>query len=267
LYGKNFNRADTMREIDADIFIVSFPKSGRTWLRYILSRYIAIVYGEDSKLDALKLYDYAKEKRNIKSICFTHDGSGFMPLNINPIFFDTKKEVFKKKRVILMVRDPRDTVNSFFYHNVFRTKRYRHDKSTFIRNGSLGIRKIIKFLNSWSKKFNSVNMTEQDRLLIRYEDIHDLPLDTLRLVVEFCGLKLDQRALQLAHELSSFDQMKKKSRQSATIALAPVNVEDERTYKVRKGIKQAYLNDFNKEDLAYLNREMRKLSKVFAYEV
>ena len=60
------------RERNADAFIVSYPKTGRTWLRVMLGHYMAgkVPGGQDRLLDTYGLSESAGLKRTI----FTHDG-------------------------------------------------------------------------------------------------------------------------------------------------------------------------------------------------
>ncbi len=52
--------------------IVSFPKSGRTWLRAMLSGYYQVSYGIDRK-EMLGSTNYHKQNNKIPTIMFTHD--------------------------------------------------------------------------------------------------------------------------------------------------------------------------------------------------
>ena len=56
---------------ETDIYVVSYPKAGRTWLLYMLKLVLQYFYDTDSHN-----FKYFYEKRNIPLLRMTHDGSG-----------------------------------------------------------------------------------------------------------------------------------------------------------------------------------------------
>jgi len=90
----------------ADCVVVSFGKSGRTWLRVMLSRFYQLKHG--LRDNNLIVFDNLHAKnRDIPRIFFTHDNY-LRDFNSSA---DSRKDYYKTK-VGLLVRDRRDVVVS-----------------------------------------------------------------------------------------------------------------------------------------------------------
>ena len=109
-------REEFYRLTQADCVIVSFGKSGRTWLRVMLSRFYQVKHGLSPR-SLLGFDNLHRKNRAIPKIFFTHD---------NYIKDYTKnrdsKADFYGKKVILLVRDPRDVAVSQFFQWKYRMK-------------------------------------------------------------------------------------------------------------------------------------------------
>ena len=153
----NFKRKQYWQEIpeliknrNADIFIVSYPKSGRSWLRFMLSRYFSYVYQIDFELSK-DITELTKSVNSASKIAFVHDGSSYTQ-NYNFSYDELPKEskkIYKNKKVILLVRDLRDVMVSYYLHCSKRDNIYHKEISDFIRDRKFGIAKAVEFLNIW----------------------------------------------------------------------------------------------------------------------
>jgi alcohol sulfotransferase len=89
---------------DADIVVVSFGKSGRTWLRVMISHLFQVMY--DLPKNAILGFDnFHGMNPAIPRIFFTHDNY------VKDLAGDSKAP-FYDKRVVLLARDPRDVAVS-----------------------------------------------------------------------------------------------------------------------------------------------------------
>src|SRR5215472_7782543 len=98
-------RAPAFRKADA--FLVSFPKSGRTWVRVLLHAYMAAVDGRAFSLDVDQL-----RPGRFPRVLFTHDrfehralGNWWSRLHGKHLIPGRDR---RTKPVVLLVRDPRD---------------------------------------------------------------------------------------------------------------------------------------------------------------
>ncbi len=107
-------REDFSRLRAPDVAIVSFGKSGRTWLRVLLSRFYQVRCGlPDSAL--LTFDNFHRRNPAVPKIFFTHDNylKDFTGGREN-------KAPYYAKRVVLLVRDPADVAVSQYYQWKFR---------------------------------------------------------------------------------------------------------------------------------------------------
>lgn len=122
---------------NADVFIVSFPKSGRTWLRVMVGKVLSEKFSRPFTVELEKLAD-----ENVPYIRMIHDGSNAVA---QPL--ETDKRKYKNKGVVFLARDPRDTVVSYYFHLAKRDRRFSGDIADFIRDERFGIERIIDFMN------------------------------------------------------------------------------------------------------------------------
>ena len=86
----------------ADLVFVSFGKSGRTWVRVLLSRYFALRFGLESH-QLMGFDNFHQSDSRIPRILFTHDN--FLADYTGNR--ETKADYYGKK-VVLLVRSPQD---------------------------------------------------------------------------------------------------------------------------------------------------------------
>jgi hypothetical protein len=129
----------------ARIAIVSFPKSGRTWLRLLIGRALCQRYRlhEAQILDTFALTRAA----GLLPTVFTHDGtSNTEGRHLDRL--DREKRAYRDKQVVLLCRDPRDTVISCFFEATRRKNVFEGTLSEFLRDPHYGVEKIVRFYES-----------------------------------------------------------------------------------------------------------------------
>ena len=102
-------REETRRLERADVAVVSFGKSGRTWLRVMISRYYQLMYGIPESV-LLGFENYHRRNPEIPKIFFTHDNY----IKDYTGEFDSKASFYAKK-VVLLVRNPKDIAVSQYF--------------------------------------------------------------------------------------------------------------------------------------------------------
>ena len=100
----------------ADCVIVSFGKSGRTWLRVLLSRFYQVRHGL-SERHLIGFDNLHNRNGAIPRIFFTHDNY----LKDYTGHAEDKRDYYGKK-VILLARNPLDTTVSQFFQWKFRMR-------------------------------------------------------------------------------------------------------------------------------------------------
>ena len=231
------------------IWLTSYPKSGNTLLRSMLSAYfftddgkfnfdtikninqfpdlkVFENYGVDTsdQIEIVKNYINVQNKINEKdknSVRFIKTHSGLS--NINGHQFTNLKNSLG---VIYMVRDPRSVVKSYANHNQMTLEKASNRMLEYgatlggIKNSTNEVDKIITHMNSWSLNYESWKEFKKfDRyLLIKYEDIindkEKVFLSVLKFVHKLAKSKfsINEKKLKNILETTTFEYMQKLER-------------------------------------------------------
>ncbi len=235
----------------ARVAIVSFPKSGRTWLRLLIGRALCQRQGlpESGILDTFALTSAA----GILPAVFTHDGtSNTEGRHLRRL--DRDKRAYRDKRVLLLCRDPRDTAISCFFEATRRKRVYDGPLSDFLRDPHYGVEKIARFYQLW----DAARAVPEQLLVISYEDLHADPAKLLRETLAFLGATdLPDRIVSDAIEYGRFDNMRRIEQAGGlgeSSRLRPGDAADTSSFKTRQGRVGGFAETLSAADLAFANR-------------
>ena len=274
------------------IWIASYPKSGNTWVRSIISSYFFTDTGDFdfNLLKNISLYPgpkYFKNKinkpgevslfwessqKNIVSKekqTFLKTHNALIALN-NRLFTSEKTSL----GAIYIVRDPRNILSSLKNHYDFKdydeTFKFMKNKKKYIWD----IRKNndysgFQFLGSWQEHYKSwIKNQKFKTLLVKYEDLErDCYSTSLKLIQYILLLKgkeskVDEKKLFRSIESTKFDVLKKKENDfgfDESIKVNDINKsffflgpENKWQKKLPNDILKKIENEFQ-EDLKYFN--------------
>ena len=213
---------------------VSFPKSGRTWLRVML--------------DYLQL-----------PLEYSHVDSGHQK-GIRYDKLDVRPEQYAKQKVILLIRDPRDVVVSGYFQATRRKNIYSGDISQFVRDPNHGIEKIVHFNKLWLAGAE----TMPDILVVRYEDCHANTAQQLKRIAQALGrIDLSQEEIDAAVEFARFENMRQREARGEFVerygaALQAKADDDSESFKTRRGKVAGFTDYLSEADIDYCNEVMRR---------
>lgn len=218
-----------------NVLFVSFPKSGRTWVRVMLDR-LGI------------------------GLKYSHDGSGHdKQAHLSDLSAD--KSSYREIKIILMIRDPRDVAVSGYFQATKRRDVYEGNISDFIRDQRHGIEKILRFNQQWL----AAKDVPSDFLLLSYEDFHEDPVRELGKIVRFLRIEgIGEESLEAAAKFGDFENMQVMER-SGTMAerygevLSPGNPDDPESFKTRRGQIGGYRDYLSEADLRYCDELIERL--------
>ncbi len=188
-----------------DTFLVSYPKSGNTWVRFLLAN---LIHPNETvgfaNINRLLPAPGVITKRFLKSVPRPRILKSHEP-------FDAR---FRK--VIYLVRDPRDVAVSEYHFDL--KKRYIAAEMTleqFIKPFLAG--ETSSYGSWWEHVASWVGPRYGNPafLLTRYEDLLADPIVETRKIAEFLGIAADEARLKAAVERSSADKMRKLEKQDA----------------------------------------------------
>ncbi len=237
----------------AEIYVISYPKSGRSWLRFMLSKYCSYVYNYEFNLNK-DISDISQRMSKIPYIAFVHDGSAYTQ-NKNFTAEELPKDkskMYRGKKVILLIRDLRDVMVSHYMHCTKRDNVYNGSISNFIRDEHFGIKKAVEFLNIW----HAQRHIPRSFLIICYEDMRQNPEEELLKIIEFVDIPINLEAVKKTDKFVSFENMKNlersgKLRMNGRFGVQENNEKD--SCKIRRGVVGGFTDYLSIDDISYLN--------------
>ena len=221
------------------IWLASYPKSGNTWMRSIIS---ALLYSDDGNFNfnLLRKIDQFPEKKYFKY--FIKNYGDFNEIKKNwivaqdKINLDGKIKLFKTHQgkytvegnsftnndntlaTIYIVRDPRNLVQSISNHY---TKSLDDSCEFLLASKIIGNGKnyedkqggLYTLLGKWNEHYRSWTTNKNNLLLIKYEDLIKNPKAQLERTIDFLKKYLtfetDENKINKILETTSFNNLKK----------------------------------------------------------
>ena len=257
-----------------DAFFVGYPKTGNTWFRFLIGKYLQLYCGTDDMplFDSSDALGRCERTRVGPSMQFTHKPLEWGRQKAADLTYDTVVRPFRGKSVVLICRYPLDAlVSSWFQFKYRRKATYDGDLVTFIRDPVLGMEKLLAFYNLWAEGKNTLPRV----MRIRYEDLSRDTAGQLKGVLEFLGIAIDPGLVNDAVRFSSFSNMKKleasgnapKYRSSGLDVFATGDKGNPDAYHVRRGLIGGY-REYLSEDarVEFETRVARNLHGWYGYD-
>ena len=190
-----------------DAILASYPKSGRTWFRFILSTYLVSLFGLDPSLDlhstftVIPNFDLDPE-RGLPAFGFA-DHTPPVPL-IAVSHRPYSRLWFRQRPVVYMLRDPRDVLVSSYFHATRQKHRFSGDIDAFLNDPEQGAAGLTDYLNGWA-----AGLRHHPHLVLSYEKLSRDPISETGRVLAFLGLEVRPQLLAAAVEAAQFQNMQK----------------------------------------------------------
>jgi hypothetical protein len=217
-----------MKYLYKNALLISYPKSGRTWLRMILA-------------NILKLQGLWNEKLEMV-FCRHWTVSEYLQQD-------------SLKDVIFLKRNPADVVVSLFFEKSKRIKhKYTRTLSEFVHEN---IDDILLFMWEWER------LTSK-RFSISYEDLHTNTPGIVKQVLDFLGHKTPDSVIERAIQQSTFDKMREIEKKGGGLISKyrgrfgrNFDESDPESFRCRQGRIGGFIDYLSNADIKYIN-ERRK---------
>jgi hypothetical protein len=243
-----------------DVFIVSYPKSGNTWTRFLLGNLIypnePVTFANVENL-LPSLYVHSDRKlRKLPRILKSHD------------CFDPRYQT-----VIYIVRDPRDVLVSAYHYaiklNALPPGMGIEKFVPALLNGSFDFGRLVSpRFGSWHDNVASWLAMRSNRrfLLLRYEDMIEDPERELVRVADFLNIGATPARLARAVALSSADRMRElEKKQSAEWSLTR-NTRSDIAF-IRKANAGGWRAELPPQTVAEIEKAWGALMRTLGYEL
>lgn len=241
----------------ADAAIISYPKCGRTWLRAMLGRYLL----NGIPGDPLEVEEICRMDPSLPKLLISHDDYPHWKPWTDVV---TDKSLYEGKRVVFLVRDPKDTLVSYYFQYTKRGDQLQANDpsfsggmSAFLRHSIGGLRSLVAFYNAWAQ----ARHVPAAFLLLRYEMLLADPLARFAELVRF--LRLPEHgidAIKDAVNFGAFDNLRALEQNDAFFnrRLSPPKDRDPEAYKIRRGKVGGYRDYLSAADIAYVDDYLRE---------
>ena len=255
----------------ADGIIVSHTKSGRTWLRVMISHVYHLEYGVPAD-ELIKFDNLHNINPSIPKLFFFRDTA-------IPTFSLRGKSISlpRDRKTLFLIRDPRDVAVSFYFHIKNRAS-YREldrkgitdaDRSLelyeFVMDKRLGVQRVIEHMNRW----HDVMQGMPSRMVVKYEEMRAGPVDVLGRVMSFLDREFGQDVISRSVEFASFENLSRKERDGffKSDILRPGDAGGGDSHKVRRGKIGGYRDYFTDNQSACIDRlVLDYLTPVYGYK-
>jgi len=183
----------------SDVYLVSYPKSGATWVCLIFANILQQLMDGGRRIDFFSVHDYVPDlhwnpERIIQMspprIIKTHESFEEWDRRIS---IRGKHIIFP--RVIYLVRDGRDAIVSY-YHYVRALHGYRRSFEFFINDAKIKRGDWAEHVKSWIIQ-NPV-LDNRQILMIKYEDLCTDTIKEVIKMIDFIGLEVNENILESA---------------------------------------------------------------------
>ena len=280
------------------VWIASYPKSGNTWIRSIIS---ALVYTENGLFDFEKLKYIPQFPDKVYFKDLTDNYSDFNILKKywvtaqEKINQDKKIRFFKThhlnckvdtysftndtntKAKIYIVRDPRNLVNSISNHyskthdeaiKFLTTPRFIGGSQ---KKGGINKNDIITLIGTWREHYNFWTQNKKNTLILKYEDlIKDTEKEIFKIIdflKNYIELNIDEIKIKNILETTSFTNLKKMEKLGLFTENAFNKKENKKINFFHLGKENQWENILKKEHQIKIEKlfekEMRELKYIF----
>lgn len=252
--------------------VISFPKTGSTWLRVLLGRYFQLLWS----LDELVLLEETEAEKaifaahQVPAIGVSHGALEWSQQTANDLTYASVVEPYADIPVIVLTRHPLDTLLSLYMQRKYRSATQAGTQigslSEFIGDPVMGLDKFIRLHNLWIGK--------PSLLIVRYEDLRADTAEQILRLLNFVGAPIDNAALSKAVEFASFNNMKSMEqsdkaphyKSSGFNIFATGDRTNPNAYHVREGRIGGYRDHLTAWETAnFVDRITRELSPAYGY--
>ncbi len=240
------------------VYFCSYPKTGRTWLRFLLSRYLDDVFdlGVDANLTNmfsiipnLSLH----QRRGLANFKLRGDKRAPMLLASHDPFDNSRFAVGTD--VLLMVRGAHDVIVSSYFHSTRQrreSERFRGTLSEFIEDPFKGVARFTRYYNGWVEQLANGRsyVTSYERLAT------DTPSEVTS-ILEFLELPVDVSAISRAQADASFGAMQSRERDEG-ITGQKYDRADPESLRMRKGKVGGYRDYLDGREIARIDTLCRE---------
>ncbi|MFB6284671.1 MAG: sulfotransferase domain-containing protein [Halobacteria archaeon] len=233
---------------------VGFPKSGTTWVNFLLANTFALSAGLELDIHFRNFRYWVATSDSHPSAPPLHD---YPKIISNHNIYEKQVYLDKDTISIYVMRHPGDVMESYYH---FESKAWMDGPpingfKNFIRDENWGIPSWKKHVSSWKGNWD---------VLVKFEDLKKDPEKELEKILDPLDLEVEDTVIERAVEASSFNSMKRMEEKYGRIEKNNMNPE----FKfMREGESDGGKDYFDAEDYRYMEENLDDLLEDFGYSL
>ena len=278
------------------VWLASFPKSGNTWVRAMIS---SLIYSDNGvfNFEIIKKIQQFPNKKHFEK--FTdkyqnvHELKKFWVAAQEQINLDKKIKFLKTHHInckideypftnknntlatIYVVRDPRSLVESFSnYYKINKDAAIKSITSKELVSGAGFIKNkqnnVFTIIGSWNDHYNSWTKANANLLILRYEDLLIDPLKELNKIIvflkKFIVFNYNDFKIQNIISSTSFENLEKMEKEIGFFEVADIENNQNKIKFFNKGKQNDWRKYLNENEIEYIsskfNYEMKELGYI-----
>jgi hypothetical protein len=235
---------------ERDVFVASYPRSGSTWLRFLLFEALA---NTEAGFDNVN--------RVIPDVGMHASAPPILP-NQGRIIKTHEAYRPEYKRAIYVVRDPRDVaLSEYAYEDALGrvSGDFDHYLTDFLRGTATAYGSWLEHSRGW---MDSPLAARGGLLVVRYHDLRKDTYAQLENILNFLGVSLDRQRISDAIRNNDFQRMRVKEDRSPQLGKS---TDDQRRF-VRKGAVGGWRDQLTPEQLERIEAETGEMLARLGYE-
>lgn len=218
--------------------IISFPRSGRTWLNVMIG--LAICHHRGVSTDQC-------ERERKKVVGATHDKTD-KSLRVPYNKLGKVKIQYSGQKVLLLLREPKDTLVSAWLHAALNKKIYKNSLYDYIRDPRFGVMKIVTFYNIWFEN----NHIPAGFKSIWYEELCRTPFKALKSICKFFELPCTDTDIEFAVKTATLENL-------ISLESSKRKNQDPESRYFRRGKIGGFVDYMSKEEIELCDKTIKTL--------
>lgn len=236
----------------SDVFVVTYPKSGTTWLGFLIANVLKT--DPQEQLDLRSFVKYVPDINRVYCLGGSLRNFEMLP---DPRFFSVHAPYDPSfPKVVYLLRDPRDIAVSYWHHRRLANPDFDLSMNEFIVRDDHWRSRWDEHVTEWLLDHKHPALS-----VVTYEQMHQETGGVLKRVLDFSGVRYTSADIKRAVEASRFDKMSKVETKFGWEGFVP-----ERGRFVRRGQVGVWKDELDKESLRVLEEKYSKVMCEVGYE-
>lgn len=251
---QGYRRRQFVRSIrPTDVFIVTYPKSGTTWLRFMVAN---VIHPDPDAVDFENLERIAPDVNHTYFPPSSLQAYASLP---DPRFFGIHASYDPAlHRTVYVMRDPRDVMVSYYHHHRLTVPGWNSSLTEFLQATNQWPCSWEEHVRGWLH-----HRAEPGMLILRYEEMHRDKEGVLRRVLDFAGIRYTDAQVERALANSDFKRMRALEESHGLNSRITVVGNEERF--MRKGKPGGWREELSPEEQEVLQRVYGPLAREFGF--